>query len=154
MASGSYQADTIKAAADSRSIRLSVQGFSGADGLRRALDDSLKDRPGAILQLGSPLINQAAKPIASALAAQRVPGISPLREFAEHGGLLSYGVNQPVMYRSLATFIAKILQGAKPGELAIEQPTHFELVVNLQAAKALGLTVPQSLLVRADELIR
>ena len=154
VATGTYQLDAIKAAAASRSVQLSVHEFSGHDGLRRALDNSLKSRPDAILQLGSPLVNQAAKVIADALAAQRVPGISPFRAFADTGGLLSYGVNLPVMYRSLATFIDKILRGAKPGELAIEQPTHFELVINRQTAKALGLTIPRSLLVRADEVIR
>ncbi len=153
-ATGTYQVDAIKAAAASRSVQLSAHEFGGFDGLQRALDDNVKSRPGAIILLGSPLINQAAKAIADALAAQRVPGISPFREFAENGGPLSYGVNLPVMYRSLATFIDKILRGAKPGELAIEQPTHFELVINLQAAKALGLTISQSLLVRADEVIR
>jgi putative tryptophan/tyrosine transport system substrate-binding protein len=154
VATGTYQVDAIKAAADSRSVHLLVHEFSRFDGLQRALDDNVKSRPGAIILLGSPLINQAAKAIAGALAAQRVPGISPFREFAENGGLLSYGVNLPVLYRRLATFIDKILRGAKPGELAIEQPTHFELVINLQAAKALGLTISQSLLVRADEVIR
>ena len=87
------------------------------------------------------------------LAAQRVPAISPFRDFADNGGLLSYGVNLPVMYRSLAPYIAKILRGAKPGELPIEQPTHFELFVNLKAARAMGIKIPPAMLARADEVI-
>lgn len=150
---GPYQIGAIKAAAVAKSVQLSVHEFRGADGLQRALDDGLKVKPDAFVQLGSPFVNQAAKAIADSLAAQRVPGISPFRAFAENGGLLSYGVNLPVMYRSLAPYIAKILRGAKPGELPIEQPTHFELLVNLKTAKAMGIKIPQAVQTRADELL-
>jgi putative ABC transport system substrate-binding protein len=77
-----------------------------------------------------------------------------VREIAEAGGLMAYGVNLPEMYRHGAFFVDRILKGAKPGELPIQQPTKFELVINLKAAKALGLTIPQSVLLRADEVIQ
>jgi putative ABC transport system substrate-binding protein len=89
------------------------------------------------------------------LAAQhRLPGIFEWREFAEAGGLLSYGANIADMYRRLASYVDKILKGAKPGDLPVEQPTKFELVINLKTAQALGLTIPPTFLFQADEVIK
>ncbi len=84
----------------------------------------------------------------------RLPAIYQFREGPEAGGLMSYGSNVPDLFRRAATFVAKILKGVKPGDLPIEQPTKFELVINLKAARALNLTIPQSLLVRAKEVIQ
>ena len=87
-------------------------------------------------------------------AKSRLPAIYPQRNYAEAGGLISYGSNFDANYHRAATYVDKILKGAKPGELPIEQPTKFELVVNVKTAKALGFTIPQALLLRADEVIQ
>jgi len=84
----------------------------------------------------------------------RLPAISGWRDFAADGGLIAYGASFSEMFRRSATFVDRILKGAKPADLPVEQPTKFELVVNLRTAKALGLTIPQSVLLRADEVIR
>jgi putative ABC transport system substrate-binding protein len=84
----------------------------------------------------------------------RLPAMFYFREFAEVGGLMSYGPNFRELFRRAATYVDKILKGAKPGDLPVEQPTKFELVINLKAAKALGLTIPPSLVGRADEVIQ
>jgi putative ABC transport system substrate-binding protein len=87
------------------------------------------------------------------LARNRLPAIFPAREFVEAGGLIAYAVNYPDLYLQLATFIDKIFKGTKPGELPVQQPTKFELVINLKTAKALGLEIPPTLIARADEVI-
>ncbi len=83
----------------------------------------------------------------------RVPAIYGAREFPKAGGLISYGTNLSVLYRQLATYVDRILRGARPGDLPVEQPAKFELVINSKTAKALGLTIPPSLLLRADAII-
>jgi len=85
--------------------------------------------------------------------AARLPAIYNSREYVEMGGLMSYGPNFPDLFRRTADFVDKILRGAKPGDIPVEQPTKFDLVINLTTAKALGLTIPESFLLRADEVI-
>src|SRR5262249_3560265 len=86
-------------------------------------------------------------------ARRRLPSLFGLIDFVEAGGLMSYGANDIERFRRVASFVDRILKGAKPGDLPVEQPTKFELVINLKTAKALGLTIPQSLLIRADQVI-
>ncbi len=150
---GPYQIAAITAAAKTMGVSLQILEFRDAAGIQSALNAGLKEKPEALVQLGSPLINQSGKAIAEFLATHRLPAISPFRTFTDNGGLLSYGPNLPIVYRGLAVYISKILKGAKPGDLPIEQPTHFELVVNLKAAKAIGIKIPPAILVRADEVI-
>ena len=101
-----------------------------------------------------PLTNTSRRRIVGAAAKSGLPMMSGIREFAESGALVSYGPSFSQLFRRAATFVDKILKGAKPADLPVEQPTKFELVVNLTSAKALGLTVPPSLMLRADEVIR
>ena len=100
------------------------------------------------------MINIYSKPIADLAARNRLPTIFGLTTFAEAGGLMAYGPNRAELWRRAASFVDKILREAKPAEVPVEQSTRFDLVINLKTAKALGLTIPQSILVRADEIIQ
>jgi len=100
------------------------------------------------------LIEAQTRRILELAAKSRLPTMYGQRDFVELGGLMSYGPSLSDLFRRAAPYVDKILKGARPGDLPIEQPTRFELVINLRTAKALGLTIPQSLLLRADELIQ
>ena len=113
-----------------------------------------RERPTALITLTDPLTRGHKEQIAELAARRRLPMIAENREFAEAGGLLTYGASLRDLYRRAATYVDKILKGAKPADLPVEQPTKFELVINLKTAKALGLTIPQSVLLRADEVIQ
>ena len=103
--------------------------------------------------MGDPLFNAHRRRITELATARRVPIVTSLREYAEAGALLTYGPNSGDLARRSAVYVDRILKGAKPADLPVEQPTKFELVINLKTAKALGLTIPSSLLLRADQIV-
>jgi putative ABC transport system substrate-binding protein len=120
----------------------------------RAFSDMTSARAGALTVLPSNRFLREHKRLVDLAAKNRLPAVYTAREFVDAGGLMSYGANEPDLFRRAATYVDKILKGAKPGDLPVEQPTKFELVINLKTAKALGLTIPQSVLARADEVIQ
>jgi putative ABC transport system substrate-binding protein len=138
-----------------RTIGIQSQLFDvrKAADLASAFENASKQQIGAFV-VGIDALTQENKKLIIELAEKhRLPAIYPSREFVDVGGLITYGVNYPDLYRRAATFVDKILKGSKPGGLPVEQPTKFELVINLKAAKALRLEIPPSLLARADEVI-
>jgi putative tryptophan/tyrosine transport system substrate-binding protein len=112
-----------------------------------------KERAEAFIVLPSPMLFGEHKRIVDLAAENRLPGMYQAREFVDGGGLMSYGVNLPDLFRRSATYVDKILKGAKPAELPVEQPTKFELVINLKTARGLGLTVSRDFLLIADDVI-
>jgi putative ABC transport system substrate-binding protein len=137
-----------------RSLGLDVAPFE----IRRAEDiapafEALKGRAEALYVVGDALVTTHRIRINTLALAARLPTIHVVRESVEAGGLMAYGPNFADLFRRAADHVDKILRGAKPGEIPVEQPTKFDLVINLTTAKALGLTIPESFLLRADEVI-
>ena len=149
---GPWQLAAIKAAAEKLRIELQVLEVRSPGELEQALGAVLTGGPRALVQLSSPLFDLpvAKNTIADFTVKHRLPAISMFRSFAEAGGLMSYGPNQPEYYKRVPVYIDKILKGAKPADLPIEQPTKFDFLINLKTAKAFGLTMPQSLRVQAE----
>ena len=143
----------IKTAAEANRIRLVILEARTAEQVPRELQAAVTAAAGGLLVLGDPLTDSLRREIADLSAKFRLPAVYPSREWVEAGGLMSYGADRRQMYRRAAEYVDKILKGAKPGDLPVEQPTKFELVINLKTAKALGLTIPPSLLQRADQVI-
>jgi len=150
---GPYQRDAFLAAARAISLQATVIEFRGGAPIESVLETGLTSDTQAVVQLGSPLIQQSGGNIAAVMARHRLPGISPFRTFPVGGGLMSYGVDLVDLYRRIVPFVAKVLHGARPGDIPIEQPVKFELVINLKTAKTFGLTIPPTLLAAADEVI-
>lgn len=144
----------VEIAAAALKIKLHVVEAREAGKLEAAFTALTKERAGALIVLPDPMLFGQRERIVGLAAKSRVPGVYEWREFAEAGGLMSYGTNIADVYRRLAIYVDKILKGAKPADLPIEQPTTFELVINLKTANALGVTIPPSLQVRADHVIR
>ena len=124
------------------------------EAFERAFAVMAEEQVGALVVSPTPMLFEARSQILALAAKHKLPAMYPWREAVEAGGLASYATNFPEMYRRAATYVDKILKGAKPADLPIEQPTHFELVINLKAAKALDLEIPESLLQRAGEVLR
>jgi putative ABC transport system substrate-binding protein len=125
----------------------------GPDEFDIAFSTMLRERPEALLVLPSTMLFAEGKRIVDLAAKHRLPSMFNAREFVEFGGLMAYGASLSDLNRRAATYVDKILKGAKPADLPVEQPTKFEFVINLKTAKALGLRIPQSLLGRADQII-
>jgi ABC-type uncharacterized transport system substrate-binding protein len=134
--------------------RLKVLEARAADQVPARLEEAIKAGAAGLLVLEDPLTYSVRRQIADLATKFRLPTMYGYRDFAEAGGLMSYGTDRRQMYRRAADYVDKILKGAKPADLAVEQPTKFELVINMKTAKTLGLTIPASLLLRADEVIQ
>jgi putative tryptophan/tyrosine transport system substrate-binding protein len=138
-----------------RMLGIEVQSLEvrGPDDLDGAFEAARKQRPDAMITVEDPLTFSYRKRIADFATGQQLPSLHGLREFVAAGGLISYGANIADLFRRAAGYVDKILKGANPADLPVQQPTKFDLVINLTTAKALGLEVPPSLLARADEVI-
>jgi len=143
-----------KATARSLGVQLQVVEATAVADFDAAFSAMVRERTEALIVLVNPMFNVQRRHIIERAANHRLPAIYEWMEFAGSGGLISYGADVCDIYRRAAGFVDKILKGAKPADLPIEQPTRFELVINLKTAKALGLTIPPSLLLRADEVIQ
>ena len=143
----------LKAVAPTRRLKVRIIDAQDAKALGHAFEQARRDAQAALMIPDPRFLAQHERIVALA-AKHRLPCIYGLREFVDAGGLIAYGPDRAAMFRRAADYVDKILKGAKPGDLPIEQPTQFQLVVNLKTAKALGLTIPESILVRADEVIR
>ena len=131
-----------------------VSGTSGLEGLERGLSAIRRERPDAVLIVSTQLINQHRVRIVEFATKNRLPTISASTSMVDVGALMSYGANSHDLARRAATYVDKILKGAKPADLPVEQPTKFEFIINLQAAKQINATIPPNVLARADRVIR
>jgi putative tryptophan/tyrosine transport system substrate-binding protein len=147
------QLKALEDAAKAHDVTVSTHTVLRADDIMPAIDAALSAGAQALNVLASSLLNAHRKQIIERMAAARLPAIYQWPETAEAGGLIAYGPRFVMLYRQHALQAVKVLKGTKPADIPIEQPTKFELVVNLKTAKALGLTVPSALLLRADEVI-
>ena len=144
----------MEAAAQRLKVELYLMGVQDSKELEGAFTALAGTRAEALVVYPDGLFLDQKALIVSLAARRRLPAMYGIREYVEAGGLMAYGTNLPQMFRLGASFVDKILKGAKPGDLPVEQPTKFELVINLKTAKALGLTIPQSVLGRADEVVQ
>jgi putative ABC transport system substrate-binding protein len=158
MANVGYPAVALQlheAEATARALNLDVTPLKirRVEDIAPAFNEAIKRQVDALYLCSEPLVNAHRVYINRLALGARLPTMHGLREYVESGGLISYGPNVPDMFRRAAEYVDKILRGAKPGDLPVEQPTKFDLVINLKIAKALGLDVPPMLLARADEVI-
>lgn len=146
--------EETKAAARSRGVQAEILDVRNQDDLGRAFEQAARRHVDALVIGADGLTQMHQQVIIQSAARIRLPTAYPAREFVDAGGLMAYAVRYPDLYYRFASFVDRIFKGAMPAELPVEQPTKFELVINLKTAKSLGLTIPQSLLVRADEVIQ
>ena len=151
---GPAELEATQGAARTLGVQLQVLEVRGSDYLDKAFGAARRHRVGALITLASPFFFANRAHLVVLAAASRLPVMYYHRAYVDAGGLMSYGPNLPHMFRRAATYVDKILKGAKPADLPVEQPTRFELVVNLKTAKTLGVTIPRSVLIRADHVIQ
>ena len=151
---GSAQLNAMNAAAKAIGIDLQVLEVRSTNEVETALRAAVSKGSGAMAMLSSPIVRNSSQQIAEFTLKNHLPAISPFRPFADFGGLMSYGPNLADFFPRCASYIDKILRGAKPGDLPIEQPSKYELVLNLKTARALSVTIPQALRLRADDVIQ
>jgi putative ABC transport system substrate-binding protein len=135
-------------------VKLQFLDVQSPKDIETAFRAASKGRAEGVLVLTGPVINAQRKQIADLAAKRRLPAIYPFPEYVEAGGLMSYSANIADLYRRAAVYVDKILKGAKPADLPVEQPVKFEFIINLKAAKQIGLTIPPNVLVRADKVIK
>jgi putative ABC transport system substrate-binding protein len=143
----------VQRAARAKGVQLPILKASTESEIDAAYASLIELAAGALLVAGDPFLSNRRAQLVALASRHSVPSIYAWREFAAAGGLISYGASLTSAFRLCGTYAAKILKGAKPADLPVQQPTTFELVINLKTAEALGLTVPQSMLIRADEVI-
>ena len=151
---GDVELRQLTAAATALKVQLHAVGVGNLAALEEVLLDIMKESPGALFVGSSILFEDNPRQIVDLARKTRLPALYIRREYAETGGTMSYGISYRDMYRAAVDYIARILKGTNPADLPVQQPTKIELVINLKTVKALGITVPQSLLLRADEVIQ
>jgi putative ABC transport system substrate-binding protein len=144
----------VELAAGALKVKVQYTDVRGPKDIETAFRAASKGRAEAVLVLAGPGLAAHRTQILDAAVKNRLPAIYPQIEYTEAGGLVYYGANTPDLDRRTATYVDKILKGAKPADLPVEQPTKFEFVINLKAAKQIGLTIPPNVLARADRVIR
>jgi ABC-type uncharacterized transport system substrate-binding protein len=144
----------VERAAGALKMKLQYLDVLSPKDIETAFREASKGRAEAVLVLPGPVFGPRRKQLADVAAKSRLPAIYPFPEFVEAGGLMSYSANITDLFRRAATYVDKILKGRKPADLPVEQPTKFELIINLKAAKQIGLTIPPNVLVRADRVIK
>jgi putative ABC transport system substrate-binding protein len=144
----------VELAAGALKVKLQYLDVPGPKDIEPGFRAASKGRADAVLALAGPVLNSQRKQIVELAVKNRLPAIYAQTEYTEAGGLMYYGANTPDLYRRAATYVDKILKGAKPADLPVEQPTKFELVINLKAAKQIGVTIPPNVLGRADKVIK
>ena len=147
------QTRDVEEAVRAKGLQLTIAKVGSESEIDAAFASLVQRHAGALVVQEEWFLNSRREQLVALAARSAVPAIYQLREFATSGGLISYGINYPAVFRQVGNYAGRILKGEKPTDLPVQQPTKFELVVNLKTAKTLGLTVPQSILARADEVI-
>jgi putative ABC transport system substrate-binding protein len=143
----------LKAVATAFGIQLRTQKVAGSGEFEEAIETLVGEHIGAILVSGDAVFTNNRDQLVALIARRGIPAIYPIREFSEAGVLVTYGTNYPDACRQVGVYAGRVLKGEKPADLPVQQVTKIELVINLKTAKSLGITVPQTLLARADEII-